>query len=209
VVGEDITFGFDYIMYLWYCRHRNKDIVPPPKKQKIMKSIIVLLLLIVVFALLLISFVIRSFGNISCRRTQTRLKKDFKKNYNNLRNLLREYRVLVGIKNRVNKKKYSIFYDKNYWNEILDFHIDEISKQSFKLFNQKLYSINDYIDLQSFLNSISYNSGIKPGVIENFVKNYKNTLISEIVAKETLGYEGEQKSIFSETLINQITFSLQ
>lgn len=55
----------------------------------------------------------------------------------------------------------------------------------------------------------SYNSGIKSELIENFVKNYKNTLISEIVAKETYGYEENQKSIFSETLIKQINFSLQ
>lgn len=174
-----------------------------------MGTLILTVCLVTLGILLFMAFLIRSFGNISCRRLEKKLLRNLKKDHQNLKNLLREYRFLIKISSIINSKKYTIYYDKTYWNEVIDSNINEISNQSFRLFSEKIYSTKDYVDLQSFLNMISYNAGAKPELIENFVKNYKSTLITEIIAKETSGYEEMQKEIFSETLKHQINFSLQ
>lgn len=174
-----------------------------------METLISIYFLIAVVVALVISFIIRSFGNIRCKWFEKKLLRSFKENHKNLRNLMREYRYLVEISKKINSKKYTVYYDKDYWNEVIDYHKNEIAKQSFGLFRGKLYEIHNHLDLLTFLNMISYNAGVKPELIESFVRNYKETLISEIIARETNGYEEKQKEIFSETLKHQIEFSLQ
>ncbi len=139
-------------------------------------------------------------GYLVCDHLRRKLSKRYKKNRNDLKALVGDYRFLLKISRKVNKRKFSLFYNKKYWNKVIIPQREKIEDKALALFKKQFDAVETYPGLNALLFSADLHFGEVVPKIKEFLDIHKGLKIDKIVGEQYKSYPEEKRMYLAKNM---------